>query len=233
VLSEGERRVVELAAFLADVAGKPGRAPFIFDDPISSLDQDFEEKTVERLIALSEGRQVLVFTHRLSLLGLLSRASPRQLQIRHQPWGAGEPGDLSLFAKKPGCALKDLKNSRIPQAHRVFVSHGAEEYYPLAKSICSDVRIQIERTVEVVLLAGVVERHRREVHTKKLHQLAKITQEDCEFIDKMMTRFSVHEHSQSAEMPAVLPDPDELRRVLDEIIEWHDEFLDRAVPKAA
>ena len=33
VLSEGERRVVSLAAFLADVAEKPHAAPFIFDDP--------------------------------------------------------------------------------------------------------------------------------------------------------------------------------------------------------
>ena len=33
VFSDGERRVVSLAAFLADVAEKPHAAPFIFDDP--------------------------------------------------------------------------------------------------------------------------------------------------------------------------------------------------------
>jgi len=46
ILSEGEFRIVSLAAFLADVEGKNGRATFVFDDPISSLDQDFEEATV-------------------------------------------------------------------------------------------------------------------------------------------------------------------------------------------
>ncbi len=115
----------------------------------------------------------------------------------------------------------------------MFVSQGAEAYYPLAKALCSDVRIQIERIVEVVLLAGIVERHRREVHTLKLRQLAKITWADCDFVDKMMTKFSVYEHSQSSEMPARLPDPEELRRDLEEIIHWHEEFVGRAASKAA
>ncbi|MCI5182260.1 MAG: hypothetical protein D3921_07050, partial [Candidatus Electrothrix sp. AW1] len=35
VLSEGENRIVSIAAFLADVTGKSNHAPFIFDDPIS------------------------------------------------------------------------------------------------------------------------------------------------------------------------------------------------------
>src|SRR5690606_1981664 len=65
VLSEGEQRVVSLAAFLADVTSKPNSAPFIFDDPISSLDQTYEEHTAKRLIDLSRERQVIVFTHRL------------------------------------------------------------------------------------------------------------------------------------------------------------------------
>jgi energy-coupling factor transporter ATP-binding protein EcfA2 len=43
VLSEGENRIVSIAAFLADVTGKSNQAPFIFDDPISSLDQTYEE----------------------------------------------------------------------------------------------------------------------------------------------------------------------------------------------
>ncbi len=48
VLSEGEHRIVSLAAFLADVTGKEHPTPFVFDDPISSLDQDFEEAVVQR-----------------------------------------------------------------------------------------------------------------------------------------------------------------------------------------
>lgn len=38
VLSEGEFRIVSLAAFLADVEGQAYKSTFIFDDPITSLD---------------------------------------------------------------------------------------------------------------------------------------------------------------------------------------------------
>src|SRR5439155_5929644 len=75
VLSEGERRAVSLAAFAADVEGNEADAPIVFDDPISSLDQDFEESVVARLIALTKKRQVIVFTHRLSTLAILEDAA--------------------------------------------------------------------------------------------------------------------------------------------------------------
>lgn len=79
ILSEGEFRIVSLAAFLADVTGPEHNTPFIFDDPISSLDQDFEEKTVERLVDLCTTRQVIVFTHRLSLFTLLQEAAGKKI----------------------------------------------------------------------------------------------------------------------------------------------------------
>jgi ABC-type dipeptide/oligopeptide/nickel transport system ATPase subunit len=66
ILSGGENRIVALAAFLADVTGNNISAPFVFDDPITSLDERFEEAVVKRLVELSQDRQVIVFTHRLS-----------------------------------------------------------------------------------------------------------------------------------------------------------------------
>ncbi|OFZ66308.1 MAG: hypothetical protein A2328_06970, partial [Bdellovibrionales bacterium RIFOXYB2_FULL_36_6] len=77
VLSEGETRIVALAAFIADITGSHQATPFIFDDPISSLDEDFEECVVRRLIEFSKTRQVIIFTHRVSLVTLLYEASER------------------------------------------------------------------------------------------------------------------------------------------------------------
>lgn len=66
VLSEGEFRVVSLAAFLADLSSWNKILPFIFDDPITSLDHKYEKMVADRLVKLSEERQVIVFTHRLA-----------------------------------------------------------------------------------------------------------------------------------------------------------------------
>lgn len=230
VLSEGERRIVELAAFLADVTGRASNAPFIFDDPISSLDQTYEEKTIDRLISLSSDRQVLVFTHRLSFLGILNdKASPDMVCIRHELWGAGEPGDIPLFGKNPEGALKVLRDERLKQAEKALNKDGSEAYYPLAKAICSDLRILMERIVELVFLADVIQRHRRDVHTKnKVVNLAKITSDDCLLVDEFMTKYSCYEHSQSVEAPIDVPTPDELNKDITRLLTWHSEFKARS-----
>ncbi len=230
VLSEGEQRIISLAAFLADVTGREEFTPFVFDDPISSLDQDFEEKTIDRLIKLSNDRQVLVFTHRLTFLGIISdkATSVAQVNIRQEPWGSGEVGEIPIYGKKPDTALKHLKNSRLVTAKNLYDEHGSEVYYPLAKAICSDFRILLERIVEYYFLADVVQRHRRAINTMgKIGNLVKITQSDCDVIDNFMSKYSVYEHSQSPQMPTIMPEPDELEKDIDSILAWYDEFKRR------
>jgi len=230
ILSEGEQRIISLAAFLADVTGKSESTPFVFDDPISSLDQDYEEKTIDRLIQLSRYRQVIVFTHRLSFLGIINdrATSLEQIHIRREPWGSGEVGGIPLFGRKPESALKNLKNSRLVSASKVYNKEGSESYYPLAKSICSDFRILLERIVEFYFLADIVQRHRRAINTMgKIGKLVKITQEDCDLIDDYMTKYSVYEHSQSTELPTEMPEPNELEADINAILTWYDGFKGR------
>ena len=234
ILSEGEYRIVSLAAFMADVGGKSYPTPFVFDDPISSLDQYFEEAVVQRLLDLSKDRQVIIFTHRLSLLGLLQyyakkvAPEPHVICVRQESWGTGEPGDTPIFAKKPEKALNKLLNERLAQAREILNEHGKEIYEPIAKSICSDYRIILERMVESDLLADVVQRYRREIHTtNKINKLSRINDADCKFFDDMMTKYSRYEHSQPAEAPVPLPDPDKLEYDIKKLKAWHKEFSKR------
>jgi len=234
VLSEGEHRIVSLAAFLADVAEKQNSAPFVFDDPISSLDQDFEEAVVQRLVKLSKERQVIVFTHRLSLLGLIQHYGEKAscelhvICVRQEPWGTGEPGDTPLWAAKPKKANNILLNQRLPDARDMYKSKGQQAYDVYAQSLCSEFRKLLEKTIEYDLLADVLHRHRREVHTKnKLVKLAKINSDDCSFLDDLMTKYSCYEHSQSIEAPVALPVTDELQRDMEALKEWREKFEKR------
>ena len=240
ILSEGEFRIVSIAAFLADVEGKGADAPFVFDDPISSLDQPFEEATAERLVSLSKTRQVIVFTHRLSMLALLEdaakkeRIEPHTISVRSESWGAGEPDEIPIWAKRPESVISSLLGGRLAPAKKLFAEQGRASYEPVAKGICSDIRIAVERMVEVHLLNEVVLRFRRAIQTQgRLENLAKITAEDCKLIDAFMTKYSRFEHSQSNEVPVPPPDPDEIERDLNEIKCWFDEFKKRPVPTAA
>lgn len=234
VLSEGEHRVVSLAAFLADVTGKQLPAPFVFDDPISSLDQDFEEAVVQRLVRLAADRQVIIFTHRVSLLVLLQdygkreRREPKVTCVRSETWGTGEPGDTPLFAKKPEKALNALLTENLARATKIYNEEGQAAYAPHAKAICSDFRILLERMIECELLADVVQRFRRAVNTQgKLDKLTRITSEDCKLFDDLMTKYSRYEHSQPNEAPVVLPSPDELNKDIEALQEWRNIFIAR------
>lgn len=236
ILSEGELRIVSLAAFLADVEGRKENTPFVFDDPISSLDQDYEEATVRRLIQLCEHRQVIIFTHRLSLITLLEEAAKKTATgisfvcLRSEHWGVGEPSDIPINAKKPKEALDNLINDRLGKARKIFNDFGRTEYDLIAKGICSDFRILVERFIEYDLLGDVVHRFRRAVNTiGKLERLTIIRDEDCKLLDSFMTEYSRYEHSQSDELPVELPEPDKLKEDMEKLKSWHAEFSKRTV----
>ena len=120
------------------------------------------------LIELSKYRQVIVFTHRLSFLGILIGKSKEihEICIREEPWGAGEPSDFLITEKKPSNALNRLKDEQLACAKKTLNSHGKIAYAEKAKAICRDFRILIERIVELELLSNVVQRHRPDIKTK-------------------------------------------------------------------
>ncbi|EFC0629636.1 AAA family ATPase [Escherichia coli] len=241
ILSEGEARIVALAAFLADTTGSNQLAPFIFDDPISSLDQDFEERVVARLVELAKTRQVIIFTHRLSLVSIIDAVikkhseNPANEKINHTVQSlrrldkiSGILAQHSLRDAKPEKSLNMIRDHVIPKLKKHQADADADVYDLTAKSACSDFRIILERIVEFVLLNDVIVRFRRDVNTKgKLRGITKVIAEDCDLIDALMTKYSVYEHSQSDELPLVPVELDEFEKDVLELIAWINEFKTR------
>jgi hypothetical protein len=129
---------------------------------------------------------------------------------------------------KPKPAINKLLNENLAQLKRHQAEGDAESYDLMAKSVCSDFRIIVERTVEVVMLNSVVLRFRREVMTKGLlRQLSNITQEDCDLIDDLMTRYSVYEHSQADDLPAVPPELAQLETDMRSLADWIEGYSKR------
>ncbi|MBD8617141.1 hypothetical protein IFT69_25880 [Pseudomonas putida] len=242
ILSEGETRIAALAAFLADTTGSNQLAPFIFDDPISSLDQDFEEKVVERLVALSQTRQVIIFTHRLSLVALIEAVTKKWESIPGMPSVKPTLTSLQRMAKtagivatasardlKPESAVRGLIDNAITRLKKHQENAEVDAYEALGKSACSDFRIIVEKTIEFILLADVVGRFRRAINTQgKLHKVAKVTNEDCLFIDDLMTRYSVFEHAQSDELSSSALELDVFEADVIALQKWLAEFSSRA-----
>lgn len=238
VLSEGERRIISLAAFLSDVTEKPFSAPFVFDDPISSLDHDFEWSVACRLAELAKKRQVLVFTHRLSLYGAMDDAARKQgeewkkkhlsqLCIESYSGTSGHPVAQAVWNSKTTTANNILLD-RLGAAKRAGDSGGGDAYRAQAQGICSDFRKLLERTIEDDLLNEVVKRHRRSVTTdNRIGALHLIRPDDCQKIDDLMTKYSCYEHSQSHEAPVFIPEEPELRADIESLRDWRKDFADR------
>ena len=233
ILSDGERRVVSIAAFLADVNGNDAQIPLIFDDPISSLDQNYEEALIKRLIELSREKQIIVFTHRLSLLGTVRLFAKKKsidldvVSIRIAEWGTGEPAPIPLSQCEIKSTLNTLINQRIQDVKKVSANGDFETFETLLKSICSEFRILLERSIEHDLLCGVVERFQRPVNSLKLMELAKLSESDCNLLDSLMTEYSRFEHSQPTESPVDLPTIDELLADMNKLKSWREEYKGR------
>ncbi|EIU7555195.1 restriction endonuclease [Providencia rettgeri] len=244
ILSEGEARIVALSAFIADMTGDQQSTPFVFDDPISSLDQDYEERVVSRLIELSETRQVIIFTHRLSLVALVeAEAKKRQsgnlgtpvsvdvITLQNFAGRIGQTVPGNVRNQQPKKALNTLKADSLRLLKKAHQDGDQYAYDREAKSLCSNLRIIVERCVETILLDEVVLRFRRSVMTgNKLMKLVKITPADCQLIDDLMTRYSVYEHSQPNELPDTLPELSDIENDLDSLINWIEQFSTRSIP---
>ncbi len=223
ILSEGEQRIVALAAFFADATGRNGKTPIIIDDPISSLDYNYEEAATRRIAELGKERQVIVFTHRISLLVGLEDACKytdipfTDLYIRRTNEGTGVPECSDVYHGKIDKQLNGLIN-RIQEIKKL--DPYSREYQDACSRVSQQLRICIERSVEDVLLLKTVKRFSRKIMTGKLMKLDRITSDDCVMIDSMMTKYSFYEHSQPEDSPAIHMNLDDIIEDIKTFVSW-------------
>ena len=232
VFSEGEKRVVSLAAFFAESSGKTIECPLVVDDPISSLDQKFESYVIDRLVEAGKKRQVLVFTHRLSMVvGLYDNCKKEsveyaEIELLGRGKNKGVPTESAHNGGKSASRLKKLKDENLARVKKM--DENSEEYTEAIHYICQQIRIYVEKSVEDTLLNEVVLRYRKSVTTyNRIAWLSHITEADCNLIDEMMTKYSYYDHSMADETPLQEFSVEEIENDLDRLIAWLDDVKKR------
>jgi len=146
---------------------------------------------------------------------------------------AGQPADEGVWSANTKKA-SNLLLGRLVDARKSGEFGGGDAYRLHAQGICTEFRKLIERTIEDDLLNAIVRRHRRSVTTdNKLARLPRITTDDCQLLDGLMTKYSCYEHSQSRETPSFLPEELELRTDMESLKQWREEFTKRTVGSSA
>lgn len=225
ILSDGEKRAVSLAAFFAEASNREEKCPLIFDDPISSLDYDYENKVVERLLQASKHRQVIVFTHRISLaVGISEKAEINDVKCFQKVLLAdenvkGNPRSSNYFKGNVKKQINSLIKDDFNKLRKT--DKFSQDYNIIGASLCQSFRNCVEKSVEEILINGVVKRFRRDIQTKnRLANLVNITKEDCYLIEKMMTEYSEPDHSSSDETPFSGFDLEKIGKDLNEFNAW-------------
>lgn len=127
ILSEGEQKVIELADFIAETNITEINKGLIFDDPVTSLDNERKKKISERLVLLSLQKQVVVFTHDLAFVSYMEKFATDYNARQECHWIENRDGNIGIIW---------LRNSPSYES-RYRNSDPAKEYYSaLIKADC-------------------------------------------------------------------------------------------------
>lgn len=116
VLSDGEKRAVALADFLTEVALDQHSDAIILDDPVTSLDFEWKEVIAERLVREAAKRQVIVFTHDLHFLYLLTNAANTAAVPSITHWvkrGDNDRRPGHVFLENSPAVERDYRSARV------------------------------------------------------------------------------------------------------------------------
>ena len=96
ILSEGEQKVIALADFFAETNITTINKGIVFDDPVTSLDEERKKVIAKRICELSQSKQVLIFTHDLVFVSaLINYCTDFQISYRcHSIENIEEPGKI-------------------------------------------------------------------------------------------------------------------------------------------
>jgi len=189
------------------------------------LDYTYEAKVIDRLVKAAQHRQVIIFTHRISMVVGISDKSKaegveyEEVTLLSSKTRKGVPSDNSSIGGKVRTQLNVLIEGKLRKLNSM--DEFEDGYLTLFHNVCQEFRNIVEKSVEDVLIAEVVKRFRKDIQTKnRLDKLANITEDDCKLIDRLMTRYSYYDHSMSDETPLIEIGIDELEKDLLELKAW-------------
>lgn len=232
ILSEGEQRAIAIGSFLAEVNIGGGSGGVVFDDPVSSLDHVRRELVARRLAKEALIRQVIVFTHDLYFLSLLQLeaaylgASMKPLSLRRTSAGFGVASDsLPFDGAGTKARIGMLKNMQVEVA-QLHKNNEDEERIQLTRHTYQRLRDAWERSIEEVLLNGVVWRFKPGISTQSLREVA-VEHSDYAAIQNGMGKCSKYAHDGSAQAQVAVPLPLELLNDIEFLEMWRKSVEDR------
>ena len=233
VLSEGEQKIVALASFLSECTIDGSLNTIIFDDPVNSLDLEYRESIARKIINLSNDRQIVVLTHDLYFVRLLSDIHKEIVGDECVINGmissnnlSGIPSDEIPYLSK-NCQQR-IDNIRLDLDSMSELNETLKQH--IISSISKKMRQLIERTVEEVIANRTIERFSKNLNVKvgNLSNIVVTEKSDVDFLLSLFSKYSISEHDGGVETIPLAPDEASIRRDILLYTKWKTTFLKKA-----
>lgn len=233
ILSEGEQRAIAIGSFLAEVGLSGSSGGVVFDDPVSSLDHRRRELVAKRLVEEATRRQVILFTHDIYFLCVLTEAAKLAdvptvtQQLTRQPEGFGTVhSDLPFEGKSTSKRISALK-AQHQEIARLYKICDEEACRLKTITAYTQLRMAWERAVEEVLFRSVVVRFGKGISTQRLAEVI-VDDDDYAQVNIGMTQCSNYAHDKASEGGIAVPDPDQLLKDIIALDEWRSNIETRS-----
>ena len=232
ILSEGEQKIIALSNFLAECTIDNRLNTIIFDDPVTSLDMDYRDKISDKIVQLSQNRQIVVFTHDLSFLRLLIDTHKAITSTDCTVIGIDKYNGISGIVTDEIPYLAKNVQERVDSIRRILTehdalaltdAHGRETKLDSARK---RFRMLLERSVEEVLSNKTYERFSKNIHLKKGNLSSYIVTEqiDVDFLLNLFGKYSVTEHDGGTSTIPLLPNKPEIDQDITDYSNWKNGF---------
>lgn len=218
ILSEGEQKVIALADFIAENEVSEINTGMVFDDPVTSLDEERKCHIAERLVAIAEYKQVVVFTHDLVFVSSLVNASEsKKIELRCH-WVEKNDNSIGIIwlDNSPSFEKKYKKSGIAQDFYQNAKKAPPEKREILVKSGFAALRSSYEAFVIFDLLSGVVQRFNDRVSVDSLTGV----HVDQHIVSEILDAFGLacrymEGHSHSDKYSAKKPTPDALNEEIE------------------
>lgn len=167
-MSEGEAKVAALSCFIAEYKMSGAKIPLVFDDPITSLDHNFQTHVVKRLSELAKETQVIVFTHDFVFSNDLCfeaqkvGANLKLINIKSENYISGVEHSGEWEVKKVPAKIQFIKDE--------LAKLGDNDNNDIRR-LGGMIREIWEQAIEDILFNGVITRQNRNIKTQSLENV--------------------------------------------------------------
>jgi ABC-type transport system involved in cytochrome c biogenesis ATPase subunit len=219
VASEGEKRCIAFALFMAELSQASDTSALVLDDPASSLDHLICEQMAKRISREALKRQVIVFTHNPVFLHDLQTGADESKAARYLgylQWNGDTPGEWNTGLPWEWKSVKDrfdhLRKEQLQLAKTVSTQMTEDDKQGIRRAYIR-LRGTLERIIETKIFGGAVLRFSNYVNVKFVVRAVGFAQSEFDELKRLYDRCSdiSDAHDASSGLHKTVPDPQKLK----------------------